>query len=290
MKIVRIIGGLGNQMFQYALFLALKKRFPDEEMRVDASLMSSYRVHNGLELERVFQLSLPQASFRELMSLTRPMYNYRMARIVDKFLPPRRTELIDISSDHLMDDIFSTGDCYYKGYWLDYRYSKDITDLLQETYDFKLPFNEATEGMLHIIRKCNNAVGIHVRRGDYLKAKNYAGLCGLDYYEAALKYFMTRFKDPTFFIFSDDIGWCMENIVPLLFGCDYHIIDFNKGIDSPLDMMLMSECNHNIIANSSFSWWGAVLNKNPDKIVCAPRKWTNNESYCRFQLPQWILL
>lgn len=291
MKIVRIIGGLGNQMFQYALYMALKHKFPEEEMRVDTSLMGSYNVHNGLEIDRVFGPSLPQASFKELITLTRPVYNYKLARAIEKLLPPRKTELLDISSEHLCDKIFSPGSRYYNGYWLDYRYSQDIMEILRrDVFIFRLPLNPLTKKMQSTIRNCNNSVSIHVRRGDYLKAQNYAGLCGLDYYGMAIKYFTEILKDPTFFIFSDDTLWCKENIVPLLGSYDCHMIDFNKGTDSPLDMMLMSECEHNIIANSSFSWWGAMLNSNPDKIVCAPRKWTNNESYCRFQLPEWILL
>lgn len=87
MKIVNVIGGLGNQMFQYALFIALKNRFPYEEILLDASLMSSYGIHNGLELTRVFGLEIPQASFRQLLKLTYPAYNYRISRYLTSFFP-----------------------------------------------------------------------------------------------------------------------------------------------------------------------------------------------------------
>lgn len=289
MKVVNVIGGLGNQMFQYALFIALKNRFPYEEILLDASLMSSYGIHNGLELTRVFGLEIPQASFRRLLKLTYPAYNYRISRLFDKFLPVRKTELRDISSPDLLLKIFSEGDRYYKGYWLDYRYYYDIQPLLQSVFQFKCPHNEKTDKLLSALRITDNTVSIHIRRGDYLKAKNYIGLCGHEYYSSAINYITENVKSPQFIIFSDDIDWCKNNMSALIAGYEVVYVDWNSGKDSPLDMLLMSSCHHNIIANSTFSWWGAALNSHLDKIVCAPKIWTNNKSYCKFQMPEWKL-
>lgn len=289
MKIVRILGGLGNQMFQYALYLSLKHHFPEEVVLIDASLMGSYKVHNGLEIDRVFGVELPQASFRQLCRLTIPVRNYKLSRVIEKFLPSRSTVLQDISSPDLKEKIFSAGDRYYCGYWLDYRYCLDTLPLIRRTYKFRLPLNPRTLGLLEILAADRNSVSIHVRRGDYLKVSNYAGLCGPDYYTEAIRYIRSKVESPEFYVFSDDMEWCRSNLPELLSGSPTTFVDWNHGADSPADMMLISKCHHNIIANSSFSWWGAVLNGHEDKIVCAPAEWTNNKSYCQFQMPDWVL-
>ena len=290
MKIVRIIGGLGNQMFQYALYIALKKKFPEEEILVDTSLFRGYNVHNGLELERVFGIELPQASFMQLIKLTKPTYNYNISRITDNFLPSRKTELYDNSRPDLKRLIFSAGDRYYAGYWLDYRYTLDALSDIRNAYRFKLKINDLTLKVLEKIESSLSSVSIHIRRGDYLKVSNYAGLCGVKYYEDAIRYIINNVDAPEFYVFSDDLDWCKFNLTKFLSGFRTKYVDWNKGTDSPLDMMLMSKCKHNIIANSSFSWWAATLNRNDCKIVCAPQIWTNNPSYCIFQRPEWILL
>jgi len=289
MKIVRIIGGLGNQMFQYALFLALKHKFPNETILIDASLMKSYKVHNGLEINRVFGVELPQASFSQLLKLTIPTYNYKLSRLIEKIFPNRKTELLDVSSLDLPERIFSQGDKYYNGYWLDYRYTHDIIKIIKKAYQFKLPLNEATKDLLNILNQENGTISIHVRRGDYLKASNYVGLCGIEYYSNAINYILKKVLNPKFYVFSDDIEWCRISLSEIISDNPITYVDWNKGSESPLDMLLMSKCNHNIIANSSFSWWGAMLNGNNNKIVCAPKEWTNNKSFCKFQMPDWIL-
>lgn len=289
MKIVRIIGGLGNQMFQYALFTALKDKFPDEEILLDYSLMSSYGVHNGLELDRVFGIDLPQASFMQLLKVTRPVYNYKLARLIEKTLPNRKSELLEAKDYTFRDEVFTHGDRYYLGYWQNYKYFIDSREAIQNVFNFQLKPNKATSDILERLHADTNSISVHVRRGDYLKAPNYAGLCGIDYYRQAISHMRKSVAKPTFYLLSDDIPWCIENIVPLFGESPYVVIDFNRGSDSPLDMQIMSSCHHNIIANSSFSWWGAFLNRHGDQIVCAPKKWTNTKVNCKFQLPEWEL-
>ena len=290
MKIVRIIGGLGNQMFQYALYMALKHRFPQEKVLVDTSCFRGYGVHNGLELETVFGLSLPRAGFRDLIKVTRPAYCYQLSAAMRKFLPSRNTECFELPDYTYNDKVFSSGDRYYWGYWQNHEYFKDVDDLLKSHFIFRKNVNEPTRSMLGLIdenkRRC---VALHVRRGDYLKAPYYAGLCGIDYYRSAISFISEHVEDPLYIVFYDDMEWCRKEILPLVKGREVRCADFNKGLDSPLDMLLMSRCGHNIIANSSFSWWSAFLNQNTEKIVCAPRKWTNTKINCRFQLPEWNL-
>ncbi len=289
MKIVNIIGGLGNQMFQYALALALKEKFPDETVLFDTSHFESYRVHNGLELERVFGIDLPRAKFSELLKVTYPVKSYKLWRSIRKLLSKRRTECFENRDYTFNEHVFEVGNRYYEGYWQNYEYFKDILPVVLKSFAFRIEANAQTRSLLAFLDKEAATVSIHVRRGDYLKAPNYAGLCGVEYYRAALDYVLRTIPNPRFFIFSDDMDWCRANISPLLRGREHTFVDWNKGRDSALDMLLMSRCRHNVIANSSFSWWGACLNRNHEKVVCAPAKWTNTEVNCKFQMPDWVL-
>lgn len=284
------MGGIGNQMFQYALSVALKNRFPEEEILFDYSYFKSVKVHNGLELERVFGVELQQASFRQLAKITYPVYSYKLSRFISKYVHKRKTELEDCPDPNLQSKIFSYGNRYYIGYWQDYRYIISKRSTLLKMFQFKLPINAQSQALLENLSvNKQQSVSLHIRRGDYLKDSGYAGLCGLDYYEKAINYMNQHVQSIVYYIFSDDIGWCRENIVPLLKREKYTFIDWNIGVDSPLDMLLMSKCKHNIIANSSFSWWAAFLNNNKNQIVCAPAKWTNHKVYTIRQLPDWIL-
>lgn len=288
MKIVKIIGGLGNQMFQYALYLSLKEKFPEEDVLVDTSFFDTYHVHTGLELERVFGIKLHEASFGQLLKVTRPVKSFKLSRAIRKYLPKRSTECLEAKDYTFNQSVFETGNKYYDGYWQNYLYFNDATDSVKEAFRFKLPLDCQNKALEEKIAEDAHAVSIHIRRGDYLKAKNYAGLCNLDYYKAAVAHIKKNVSEPHFYLFSDDVEWCRENIVSLL-GPDVTIVDWNKGKNSPIDMLLMSRCRHNIIANSSFSWWAAFLNPNEGKIVCVPQKWTNTTVNCRFQLPDWLL-
>lgn len=116
-------------------------------------------------------------------------------------------------------------------------------------------------------------MSLHVRRGDYVSdARTHAtlGVCSLDYYRAAVRYIADHVEAPEFFVFSDDIAWAQAN---LELGHPCHYVDHNRGAESYNDMRLMSLCRHHIIANSSFSWWGAWLNPRADKVVVAPARW-----------------
>lgn len=125
----------------------------------------------------------------------------------------------------------------------------------------------------------SNSISLHVRRGDYennSSAKRlHGGICTLNYYKQAIELVASRIKNPVFFIFSNDLKWARENLE--LEKYKQVLVNLNKGNNSYKDMYLMSKCKHNIIANSSFSWWGAWLNANPKKIVICPKRWYNNK-------------
>lgn len=129
-----------------------------------------------------------------------------------------------------------------------------------------------------------DSVSLHVRRSDYI-GSYFAGICTLEYYAKTVEYMRKHIQKSIFFVFSDDIPWCKEH---LNLADNVYFIDWNKGKDSYKDLILMSNCKHNIIANSSFSWWGARLNNNPTKIVIAPHKWHQNLDYKDIIPSDWI--
>ena len=178
---------------------------------------------------------------------------------------------------------------YFSGYWQTEKYFLPIEDKIRLAFKFDLKkVNDRTNSLL-LEMKPQNAVSIHIRRGDYeydLNAKEVlGGICDMEFYKKSIHYICEKNKDPFFYIFSDDCEWVMEHFSFLL---NSSIVDWNKKADSWQDMMLMSQCKHNIIANSSFSWWGAWLNSNPQKIVIAPSKWFNNFDALDIVPESWI--
>lgn len=287
MKIVRLIGGLGNQMWQYALAYALQSEYPDEEVRVDASYFRTQHAHNGLELERVFGLTLPRATQRDLWRVTLPLPSYRLTRLRERLHLLRPTELVDHADPDLIRSIFRPGPRYYSGYWQDHRYIIRYRDALRSLFTFRLPLGEANERFL--ARDLRHAVAIHVRRGDYLGEATYTGLCGEDYYRQAIAHMLSLDPEADFYLFSNDIPWCRQHIVPLLGARPHAFVDWNRGPQSALDIYLMSRLPRQIIAASSFSWWAAFLCEDPRQAVCAPQRWTNNHVYTIRPLPEWRL-
>jgi hypothetical protein len=169
------------------------------------------------------------------------------------------------------------GNIYLEGYWQSDKYFSDIRDILLNEFYVKDKINVVKKELEEKI--CNtNSVSLHLRRGDYVSnhiTNLYHGLCSLDYYKKAVDQIVQKISNVHFYIFSDEPVWVKEN-----FKLDYPvtIIDNNSVSSDYEDLRLMSLCHHNIIANSSFSWWGAWLNKNPGKIVYAPQKWFNDRS------------
>ena len=132
----------------------------------------------------------------------------------------------------------------------------------------------------------DGSVGIHIRRGDYLNHPVYKDICTYEYYAKAIALIQEKIKNPVFYIFSNDILWCKNNIEKLISGCKVVYVDWNKGEDSYCDMQLLMACKTLIIANSSFSWWAAYLNaRNP--WVIAPKKWKNKRETFSYQLEDW---
>lgn len=279
MKIVNINSGMGNQMFQLAFYLSLKNRFKNEVIKIDKSWYDVEKFHNGFELCKVFNIDFPYSTNQENELLGRAGYTL-YDRIKRKFLPSKKSEIIE-SKEQLFR--YNSGlygkkgeDNYYRGYWQSYKYFDSISEIVKSCFIFP-SFTEKENITIesYIENNRNNTISIHVRRGDYLNQKLLSNLCSTNYYQNAIAKIENKIKNPVYIVFSDDIQWCKEN----LDLSNVKFIDWNMGDSSFRDMQLMSLCDHNIIANSSFSWWGAYLNSNEGKTVIAPKDWfTGNET------------
>lgn len=289
MKIVNIIGGLGNQMFQYALAIALQQTFPDEKILIDPKGFKGYKLHNGYELSRVFGVHLPEAGLSDQMKLYYPIFNYCIWQIAYKLLPRRRNVVYDTNDINFRPEILSDkGSAYYVGYWQSEKYFKNFRQFVIKAFTFpKIPANDRNFKLLEEIKK-HRTVSIHVRRGDYLNNESVEGICSLKYYAESIRFIKEKKSPDLFLIFSDDSEWCKENLREHFNNDKVIYVDWNKSGDSYRDMQLMSLCDHNIIANSSFSWWGAWLNQNPDKLVISPAKWMNDDSFKDITPDEWL--
>jgi hypothetical protein len=169
-----------------------------------------------------------------------------------------------------------TDNVYLDGYWQSEKYFLDIENVIRKEFSIVNPLSSTSQNIAEQIKGCES-VSLHVRRGDYVsdpKTNSVHGVCGIEYYCNAMDMIHNNIENPCFFIFSDDPEWARCNIKPD--ASTIYVRHENSSKDYE-DMCLMSMCKHNIIANSSFSWWGAWLNKNSEKIVIAPQKWFNSK-------------
>lgn len=180
---------------------------------------------------------------------------------------------------------------YLCGYWQTEKYFVEIAPILREDLTVKQPLGGSNLGMMEKIKACT-AVSLHVRRGDYVADPPTAsthGILPLEYYQAAIGLIRERISAPTFFVFSDEIPWVRENL--RVDDAEVVYVDHNSTDTDYEDLRLMSHCQHHIIANSSFSWWGAWLSSYENKIVIAPRKWYAIDLDTRDLVPEsWIRL
>lgn len=287
MKIVNIIGGLGNQLFQCAFAIALKEEFPDEEIKVNISCFRGYPLHNGFEIEDIFpDLNITHASTKDLMKVAWPWTHYKLWQIGSRILPQRSSMTIDTNykEDFSFDMIKNKS--YFDGYWQSPKFFEKHKDKIVEAFKFPHISDINNLEILNKIKTQPSAF-IHVRRGDYINHPIFGGICTLDYYLNGIEILRKKYEFQQFLIFSNDINWCKENLTKPLAGASVIFVDWNKGSNSHFDIQLMSKCAGGIVANSSFSWWGAWLSSS-NKIIC-PFQWTNDPNINSEIIPDsWI--
>jgi hypothetical protein len=277
MIITQLIGGLGNQMFQYAAGRSLANH------------------HNTA-------LTLDTTRFSRIRSITPRPYCLSNFRIKETFASEKDLHCVKEPSSHLKnfyaeiycaltgnpvisfkkephfqydpDFFLIPNNVYLEGYWQSEKYFKSVENAIRSEFTLKEDPDPLNTLMAKKILE-SNAVSIHIRRGDYVTSPatfEEHGVCSLEYYHKAIDNIINKIPDPHFYIFSDDPQWVQQN---LQIHYPHSYISHNLGSKDYLDLWLMSLCHHHIIANSSFSWWGAWLSTYPEKMVIAPKQWFN---------------
>jgi len=277
---VRLNGGLGNQMFQYACgrSLALKHK---TELLLDTTWYSE-STRNNIGTAREFEMFEVFPNLDATVANKKDLHKYKLPYYNTLNSLSNRLGFGNIqTSNYFIETSFSynskvnkiSNKCYLMGYWQSQKYSEHNENIIRNDFQFRPLPNSKNISILDKI-KATNSVSIHIRRTDYLNTNTH-GVCSVEYYQKAVEYISKKIANSQFFIFSDDIPWVKKH---LKFK-DYpmKIISGNEGPNSFIDMSLMSNCKHNIIANSSFSWWGAWLNSNKKKIVIGPKRWFEND-------------
>ncbi len=284
MIITRISGGLGNQLFQYAVGRSISQK-NNTCLILDTS---AYGDAGAPDAQRHFTLGRFNISAEEMASLERhPAFLPDMMdhtawgkarrvwfRLTERLKPVYKKKFIIEPAFSFCPEILRAGpDCYLSGNWQSEKYFRDIAIIIREEFTLKDTLSsQAAEWVTQI--QDHEAVSIHIRRGDYVKnekTNKLHGTTSLSYYQEAVQLVAQKTQTPHFFVFSDDIEWARSNLklpYPMSFVSDPTIPDYEE-------LIIMSRCKHHIIANSSFSWWGAWLNPRTNKIVVAPQRWFN---------------
>lgn len=291
MIVIKLIGGLGNQLFQYSLGRRLATKL-GVALKLDLTGFRIYKLHKyslhhfniaaesaGDEEVDAYRALIPVSlAHRILIPLTR---GYRSIRGLPQATPPlprrardtlRRTYVTEPAHEFRPEVLNAADNTYLDGYWQDPRYFEAIEMVLRQDLAIITPPTPANVDLAGRI-EATQSVSLHVRRADYVTnavTLHRHGVCGVDYYRRCAAIIRERVATPTFFVFSDDPTWARNH---LDLGAPTVIVDLNNADYNYEDLRLMSRCRHHVIANSSYSWWGAWLNPRPDKLVLAPSRW-----------------
>lgn len=289
---VILSGGLGNQMFEYAAARALSLCL-NSQLHIDTYILTK----KTKATIRNYELAI--------FNIHTPISNSIINKIAIKIFGVIRSRKTGYSFLNKLgifrDEKAQYYDIRFKslpekttlfGYFQNENYFRDISEQLRIDFTFRIPLEGRNSEIRNAIEQ-KTSVSIHIRRGDYANSNSNLPILDISYYKKAIEYitYQSQVKNPHFYIFSDGIEWVKQNLD--LSNFNHEFIDWNENEDSYIDMQLMSICKHNIIANSSFSWWGAWLNNNPKKIVIAPQQWykENTSKHPEGFIPDgWIVL
>lgn len=277
MVIIKLTWWLWNQMFQYALWKNLSLRHK-VNFALDIFWFENYKLHKYcLEFFHIHDkyASKKEVPFYEFIYFKNKYLVYILEVHIKPFLRKYNPHHFVEKQFNFDPNVLTLKSGYVEWYFQTEKYFNAIEKDLRKDFSFKITPSKKNQDMIDIIKSCN-AVSLHIRRGDYISnttTNTIHGTCNLDYYKRAVEYIKKNSVSPIFFIFSDDIDWVKDN---LHLNEKHYYIDWNNADTNYEDMRLMSLCKHNVIANSSFSWWGAWLNNNAEKIVIAPQKWFND--------------
>jgi hypothetical protein len=281
-KIVKFLGGLGNQMFQYAFFLSLEKHH--KKVKADLSGFRDYELHHGFELTKVFGIEIEEATPFELRLYTSEKHDW-LTRKLRRIYGTKEAEFFEREEFSFDPSVYEDASPrHFWGYWQHQQYVRQVEDQLRTSFTFKEPLDTRNNDFVQTL-SVHTSIAVHVRRGDYIDHPLLGGICDLSYYQKGIRMLEDKIDNPLFVFFSNDMAWCRSNLP--VENAIY--VDWNNGNRSYRDMQLMSCCDHYVIANSSFSWWGAWLNPSHGKIVVSPRKWVNTGADPSALIhPNWI--
>ncbi len=281
MNIIRMTGGLGNQMFQYALYLKLKAQ--GKEVKMDDITEYEGRMARPILLW-AFGIEYPAANRDEINAIT-DGFTFFFHRVRRKLFGRRTLEYHEAGCN-FDEQILKREPAYFTGYFQSEKYFADIEEQVRNAFRFSDRIWDGIEEELkHKIREYQSeienqmAVSVHIRRGDYLENNEvYGGICTEEYYKKAISIMKERFPDAVFYVFSNEPEWVKTWVKETgRDGTSFVVVEGTTENTGYLDLLLMSRCKAHIIANSSFSWWGAWLNPDKRKTVIAPARWVNNQ-------------
>jgi len=276
--VVKIMGGLGNQLFQFAFYLEKKvHRHHNEIVLIDIDYYNKYDIHNGYELYNIFGINAQNMD--DFLAEKYPLI-LKYLKCIDylrKFDAFGKFKKLGLSYIEITDEAFLTSFpdrnlhnvIFFNGFWTSKTYWDKITNEIHNAFVFP----QLTGDYLLELKKsieCSESVSIHIRRGDYVTNDLFVTLSE-DYYLKAITLTSNLVRTPVFYVFSDDIDFCKRMIKKIYNGLSNVVFVEINDQRNYLDLQLMSLCKHNIIANSTFSWWAAELNKNSGKTIIAPQ-------------------
>ena len=305
MIIIRYTGGLGNQMFEYALQVVISNMFPNETVYADLTRYDLTDEHDGFDFEKYFGVEIV-AIPKDVLKIIAPI-NYWAIRLgvkrilrhfsvsfiekMNEKLEKKNSQIgiiPDYDSTNYNENFFELNEekvnfWHYKGNWINPKYWVGYEEIIRKAFTFKKEILDYKESELIYNMQRENSVAIHIRRGDYVGDDKF-DICSNQYYYNAIMYINNHVKgQKTYYVFSEEI----VNL-PVLSGIKFELISHPN--QSGIDLWMMSNCKHNIIANSTFSYWAAMLNENEDKIVIAPKyAYKEKASFRKLPVPaDWV--
>ncbi len=288
--VVQILGGLGNQLFQYALGRALAER-TGGTLKLDITGFKNYEFHSyslaPFNIEKAYASEEEVGAFAQHRARTGIL-----GRLLNPLFADPKVYVQERSYSFTAAVLEHAPPCYLAGYWQSEKYFKSIEDIIRREFTLAVPLGEYAATMAKHIEASNEPVCLHVRRGDFANhpaSSGFHGTCSLEYYQEAMGIIKKSITSPTFFVFSDDIEWAREHIHT---GFPTEFV--GQGPERNYeDLDLMTRCKHHILSNSTFGWWGAWLSKPAaGKITIAPQKWFAGKNYDLSDLmpEHWIKL
>lgn len=289
MKIVKIKGGLGNQLFQYSFASLLQEITPDD-VKIDMSSFSG-SLDDPIRKPRLLKMNvtIPIAGDNEIRSLcmlkhsgNTLTFKYRALIAIEDMM--NRRYYREKNRAYIEPESIAKHS-YFDGYWQSWRYVDQVWDTVRSELVPNYEINEATSRMIERVLD-ENSIFIGIRRGDYSQRANHYGSFGNTYYQKAMDYITDHVESPVFYIFSNDISWVKESI-----DFSNRTVFFREPedvVDDFEDLLIMAACKHSIIINSTYHWWGARLNEYPGKIVVAPKNWFFDDKPIDIVPPRWI--